>query len=159
MKRLFAILLLVLGPLAQAETLQGYVVAISDGDTLTVLDTTKTQHKVRLTGIDAPEKAQPFGEKSKTNLSRLTFNRDVVVEWNHTDRYGRIIGKVMVEGQDICLQQVKEGMAWWYAKYQSEQTQKDRAAYELAELQAKMYRYGLWKDKNPVPPWEWRGGE
>ena len=153
MQIVLLIFALLTSPLAWADTLRGYVVGITDGDTLTVVDSDKHQFKIRLKGIDAPERNQAFGEKSKTNLSRLAFNKDVEVEWNTKDRYGRIVGKVMVAGQDVCLQQVKEGMAWWYAKYQSEQTQKDRAAYELAESQAKMYRYGLWNDKNPVPPW------
>jgi endonuclease YncB( thermonuclease family) len=106
---------------AHAETLTGYVVAIADGDTLTVLDANHLQHKIRLADIDAPETGQPFGDKSKQNLAALTFNKNVTVEWNKLDRYGRTIGKVMINGIDANLEHVKAGMAWWYHAYAREQ--------------------------------------
>lgn len=79
-----------------ADTLAGNVVGVSDGDTITVLDSDKRQHKIRVAGIDAPEKNQPFGQRSKENLSRLVFAREVDVHWSKRDRYQRIVGKVMV---------------------------------------------------------------
>ena len=82
---------------ANAETLTGYVVGVSDGDTITVLDAQTRQHKIQLQGIDAPEKAQPFGQRSKENLSRFIFNKDVRVKWDKRDRYKRIVGKVWVQ--------------------------------------------------------------
>ena len=73
------------------------MVSVADGDTITVLDASKVQYKIRLSGIDAPEKAQPFGDRSKQNLARMVFNKDVSIEWSKQDRYGRIVGKVMVQ--------------------------------------------------------------
>jgi endonuclease YncB( thermonuclease family) len=116
-------------------------------------------------GIDAPEKAQAFGDRSKTNLSRLVFNKDVRVEWSKRDRYQRIVGKVMVQSPDCptCpptldagLAQISIGMAWWYREYAREQSEEDRGRYEHAEFEAKIRRVGLWGEKNRVPPWEWR---
>lgn len=150
---------------ARAETLTGYVIDITDGDTITVLDSSRKQHKIRLAGIDAPEKAlsekapdtaQPFGEKSKQNLAKLVFNKNVTVDWSKLDRYGRTVGKVMVNGLDANLAQVKAGMAWWYEKYRKEQSPSDQKAYALSEQQARLQRVGLWSDKNPTPPWEFR---
>ena len=150
---------------ANAETLTGYVVGVSDGDTITVLDAQKRQHKIRLQGIDAPEKAQPFGQRSKENLSRLVFNKDVRVEWDKRDRYKRIVGKVWVQPSSCATcpmtldsghAQITVGLAWWYRKYANEQPPQDRGAYEFSEQEAKARRVGLWQDADPIPPWEWR---
>jgi len=150
---------------AYAETLIGVVVGVSDGDTITVLDSERQQHKIRLGGIDAPEKAQPFGQRSKENLSRLVFKKEVAVDWTKRDRYGRIVGKVMVQPSDCpsCPKtldagqaQLSVGMAWWYRKYAKEQPPEDRGRYEFEEQEAKARRVGLWQDPDPVPPWEWR---
>ena len=155
---------------ANAETLNGRVVAISDGDTITVLDAGKVQHKVRLMGIDAPEKKQPFGNRSKQHLSDLIFDKPVSVEYRKHDRYGRIIGKVMVAAPDACpavephcpksldtgLALITVGLAWHYKQYENEQTKEDRERYAFAEEEARAKRAGLWADPRPVPPWEWR---
>lgn len=141
---------------AHAETLTGYVVGVSDGDTITVLDSSRQQHKIRLAGIDAPEKAQAFGDHSKQNLAALTFNKNVTVEWSKLDRYGRTVGKVMVNGIDANLAQIKAGMAWWYEKYRKEQSSVDQQTYAQAEQQARLQRVGMWKDKDQIPPWEFR---
>jgi len=129
---------------------------ISDGDTITVLDGSKRQHKIRLAGIDAPETKQPFGQASKVQLSDLVFGKTVVLDCDKTDRYKREICIVMINGKDANLAQVRAGMAWWYRKYQNEQTAQQRAAYESAEAAAAAGRVGLWRDTGPVPPWEWR---
>jgi endonuclease YncB( thermonuclease family) len=139
-----------------ADAIEGRVVGISDGDTITVLDSSKKQHKIRLAGIDAPEKKQPFGQASKVHLSDLVFGKDVVLDCGKTDRYRREICIVMINGQDANLGQVRAGMAWWYRKYQNEQTAQQRAAYEAAEAAAAAGRVGLWRDAGPVSPWEWR---
>jgi endonuclease YncB( thermonuclease family) len=141
---------------AWAYEVQGKVVAIADGDTITVLDAQRQQHKIRLAGIDAPEKKQAFGQTSKKHLSGRVFNRDVVLECGKTDKYQREICVVMVDGQDANLAQVTAGMAWWYRKYQNEQSAARRASYEAAEAAAAAGRVGLWRDAAPVPPWEWR---
>ena len=140
------------------ETLQGKVVGVSDGDTITVLDSGKTQHKIRLAGIDAPEKTQAFGERSKQHLSDLVFGKTVAVDWNKTDKYGRTIGKVIVNGQDANLSQVQTGLAWHYKQYEKEQLASDRRVYAQAEVDARTRKIGLWHDAAPTPPWDFRHG-
>ena len=88
-----------------------------DGDTLVVLDATKTQHKIRLAGIDCPEHGQPWGTRAKQALSDYVFDRQVTVEWSKLDRYSRIVGKVLDGQQDVNLALVRDGMCWWYRKY------------------------------------------
>jgi endonuclease YncB( thermonuclease family) len=139
-----------------AEILNGRVVGVADGDTVTVLDASRQQHKIRLMGIDAPEKKQAFGNKSKQALSDLVFNKQVSVEFSKTDRYGRTIGKILVDGLDANLEQVKKGMAWHYKQYQKEQSSVDRTAYAKAEELAKAKKLGLWFDPSPTPPWDFR---
>lgn len=98
---------------ASAAQLEGRVVKVSDGDTITVLDSSKTQHRIRLTGIDAPEKKQAFGEKSRLSLAALVAGKNVTVHWDNKDRYNRILGKVITpDGKDANLLQIKNGMAW-----------------------------------------------
>jgi len=143
---------------ARADTLTGYVIGIADGDTITVLDSGRQQHKIRLAGIDAPEKGQPFGDRSKQNLAAMVFNKSVQVEWNKQDRYGRTVGKVMVNGVDANLEQVKAGQAWWYEKYRMEQSPEDQRRYASAEQDARARRVGLWGDSLPVAPWDFRHG-
>ncbi len=111
MKWFASLLLFTLACTANAETITGRVVGVADGDTITVLDADKVQHKIRLSGIDAPEKKQPFGNRSKESLSALAFDKTVNVETSKRDRYGRQIGKVLVNGRDVNLVQVERGMA------------------------------------------------
>ncbi len=151
-------LLCALGALARADVIRGRVVGVADGDTMTVLDASKTQHRVRLQGIDAPESSQAFGTRSKQHLSELVFNKEVSVEWEKRDRYGRVLGKVLVGGRDVCLEQVRAGMAWHYKYYQDEQSPDDRRLYAGAEREARAARRGLWSDPAPVPPWDFRRG-
>jgi len=141
---------------ANADVIVGWVVGIADGDTITVLDDTRTQHKIRLAGIDAPEKKQPFGNRSKESLSDLVFSKTVTVDTDKRDKYGREVGKVLVDGIDANLEQVKRGMAWHYKAYEREQSAIDRKAYAEAENEASASRRGLWEDKSPLPPWEFR---
>jgi endonuclease YncB( thermonuclease family) len=100
---------------AFAATLTGRVVGVHDSGTITVLDTSRQQHKIRLSGIDATELKQGFGSRSKQNLSGVVYNKQVKVEWEKRDRYGRIVGKVTFGGRDAKLEQVRAGMAWWPA--------------------------------------------
>lgn len=152
------VLLMCLALSARAETLTGFVVGIADGDTITVLDARRQQHKIRLAGIDAPEKGQPFGDRSKQNLAAMVFNKSVNVEWDKQDRYGRTVGKVMVNGVDANLEQVKAGQAWWYEQYRREQSPEDQRRYANAEQDARVRRVGLWRDSLPVAPWDFRHG-
>ena len=102
------------------------MVGVSDGDTITVLDDAKTQHKVRLAGIDAPEKGQAFGEQSKQSLSTLVFQKRVEAHCHKKDRYAREVCAVFVSLRDVGLEQIRQGMAWHYKEYQHEQTTQDR---------------------------------
>jgi len=154
--KLFATFLILFSCRLQAATLQGKVVSVADGDTIKVLDATNTQHKIRLQGIDAPEKAQPFGQKSKQSLSQLVYNKQVTVEYQKKDKYGRTLGKVLHNGTDVCLEQIKLGMAWHYKQYKSDQPKEDRETYAQVEQTARVQAVGLWKDKMPNPPWEYR---
>lgn len=144
---------------AGADELQGRVVKVADGDTVTVLDAQRQQHVIRLGGIDAPEKTQAYGQKSKAHLSQAVFAQFVTVAFDKRDRYGRIVGKILVGGQDINLQQVQAGWAWHYKQYQREQSPEDRLVYEEAQRLASEARQGLWQGQGPTrpePPWEYR---
>lgn len=153
--KLLSLVLFLLAFQAQGETLSGRVVAIADGDTLTVL-VGDDQHKIRLSGIDTPERRQPFGQRAKQSLSDLAYGRSVSVDWSKRDRYGRIVGKVLADGDDVNLEQVRRGLAWWYRKYLLEQAPEDRERYAKAEHEARGARRGLWADLEPIPPWDWR---
>lgn len=133
--------------------------AVADGDTVTVLDSSDTQHRIRLEGIDAPESHQAFGSRSKQNLSDLVFGKDITVTYYKTDQYGRLVGKILLEGKDINLEQVKAGMAWHYKEYQREQTPTDRELYDKADDEARATRRGLWIDPDPVEPSQFRREE
>lgn len=139
-----------------SKIIQGKVVSVADGDTITVLDAEKTQHKIRLQGIDAPEKAQAFGAKSKQALYEMVHGKTVQVSFEKSDKYGRILGKVLLDGQDICHQQIKVGLAWHYKKYQNQQPLVDRDAYSASETAAKNEKLGLWSDPRPMAPWDFR---
>lgn len=141
---------------AQAETITGKVVGVTDGDTVTLLDDAKRQHKIRLSGIDAPEKSQAFGQRSKESLSDLVFAKTVDVETDKVDRYGRRVGKIWVNGIDANLEQINRGMAWHYKQYAREQSKADQREYAEAEDEAREGKRGLWKDVDPVAPWEFR---
>lgn len=146
------------------------MVAVSDGDTVTVLDPENHQHRVRLEGIDAPEKSQPFGQRSKESLSSLVYGQWVKVQGSKTDRYGRTVAKLWVASPDSAcrgdascsrsldanLAQLTRGMAWWYRQYAREQSSGDRVRYAEAEVIARRNGVGLWQDREPAPPWEWR---
>jgi endonuclease YncB( thermonuclease family) len=117
LKKLLALALLYISCGLGAATIQGNVVGVADGDTITVIDATNTQYKIRLQGIDAPEKAQAFGQKSKQSLHQLVHSKQVTIEFQKKDKYGRTVGKVIHNGNDVCLEQIKLGMAWHYREY------------------------------------------
>ena len=144
----FLALLLVLVGIAHAE-LTGPVVAILDGDTIDVL-VDRQSVRVRLAQIDAPEKGQPFGARSRQMLAALVFRKVVRVSEAGRDRYGRVIGTVHLGDVDVNAQMVREGMAWVYRQYA-----KDQVLYEL-EKWAKENRLGLWADPGPIAPWDYR---
>ena len=141
-----------------AEPIVGRVVGIADGDTITVLDALKHQHKIRLSGIDAPEGGQAFGQRSKQTLSDCAFGKNATVEGDKTDRYGRAVGRVVVAGVDCNLRQVELGMAWHYVKYANERPATESKMYAAAEVAARAAKRGLWADSHAMPPGEWRAG-
>jgi endonuclease YncB( thermonuclease family) len=163
--RIITILLLIFGAqTANAQTLNGYVVGISDGDTLTLL-VERQQHRIRIAGIDAPEHFQPYGNRSRTNLSKYAFNQDAKAECYKHDIYGRDVCTVWVRPYacrdcgltlDVGLAQITDGLAWWDRNHVDEQSEDDRGRYEGAETMAKLRRFGLWADTKPIPPWMWR---
>ncbi|WP_431257497.1 thermonuclease family protein [Roseateles chitinivorans] len=153
---LVAVLLCGLIVTASAATLRGEVVGLADGDTLTVLDNEHHQHRVRLVGIDAPEKRQAFGERSRQHLSALVFRQEVVVDWKKRDRYGRILGVVRVRSVDVGQAQLRAGLAWHYKAYAREQPAAQRTLYSDEEVDARRARRGLWSEAAPTPPWEFR---
>lgn len=138
--------------LADPQTFTARVVGVHDGDTITVLQGT-TQHKIRLSEVDAPELGQPFGASAKQSLSEMVAGRDVRIVWRSRDRYGRILGDVYRDDRWINHELVEGGMAWQYVRY-------DRSAsLRIAEHFARDNAYGLWADRDPIPPWEWRRTE
>lgn len=145
-------------PLAQAAQHLGdvLVVGVSDGDSITVLDADKKQHKIRLMGIDAPESRQDFGVRSKMALSQKVYGRRVAIHYREKDRFGRIVGKVVFAGRDINLEMVQAGFAWHYTQYAKGQFKGDAPLYEDAQRAAKADRLGLWAHPNAVAPWEFR---
>ena len=157
-------LLLHAGPIL-ADTIAGRVSDVSDGATLTVTDKAGMRHKIRLAAIDAPESRQPYAKESKRHLSDLVSGKEVTVEWRKQDRYGRIVGKLILltppcatctKTLDAGLAQLEAGLAWWDRETRREQTLSDQGYYEYAEFDARNRRIGLWQDPAPIPPWEWR---
>lgn len=153
MRIIIGVLLACLSGAAIAQTITGRVVGVHDGDTATILDASNKEHKIRFGQIDAPELRQDFGQVSKDSLSGLIYGKQVTVEVETVDRYRREVGKVLVNGVDTNLEQVKKGMAWVYRQYAKD------AAYFAAEEAAKAAKLGLWSRPDVIPPWEYRHGK
>ena len=151
MKRFLTLLCLLSALPLLAETLQGLVIKVSDGDTVTILDASKTQHKIRLNWIDAPESKQAFGQKSRQYLDNMIYKKNITVEFEKRDMYGRILGFIVIDGKNVNLEMVKAGMAWHYEYYA-----KNAKEYAEAQREAKKAQKGLWADPNPIPPWDFR---
>ena len=134
----------------------GLVVAISDGDTITLLTEDKQQLKIRLVGIDTPEKKQAFGTKARDHLASRIFKQDVEVDLRKKDQYGRHLGVIYIGGVDINQSMIQDGYAWFYKHYAKEQPKEEAQRYAKAEADARSKQRGLWSDPNPVPPWEFR---
>ena len=136
--------------------IQGKVINVHDGDTVTVLDQFNKKTHIRLQGIDAPELKQDFGSVSQQNLSRMVLGKQVTIVWTKLDKYRRTVGTIMLDGHDVNIEQVKAGLAWHFKKYEDEQAPADRQTYAAAEQQARAGKLGLWQDPNPTPPGDWR---
>lgn len=152
-RRLFLILWFGLGATAHAESFSAKVTTVTDGDDVTVLTASNDQVRVRLEGIDAPERGQDFSNTSRRYLSSLVHGKTVVVETTGRDRYGRILGKVSLDGQDVNLAMVAAGLAWHYKRYS------DDAELAAAEKRARDATLGIWSRPDVIAPWEWRNGQ
>jgi endonuclease YncB( thermonuclease family) len=152
MKKILLLILLLCWPLT-AHAWMAKVVSVTDGDTIKVYNAEQGQVKIRLYGIDTPEKAQPYGKAAGKYLSSLIAGATVDIESVTTDRYGRTVGIVSDSERNINQQMVRAGYAWVYQRY----CDKPFCDYWLAlESEAKTDKLGLWQESNPVPPWEWR---
>lgn len=137
------------GSLCAAE-IQGKVIRVLDGDTIEVLQD-KNPVRIRLANIDAPEKKQPFGRWSTNQLKALLAGQSVTVSYTQTDRYGRVLGRVITaNGTEANRQQVLKGAAWVYDRYNTDNS------LPALQREAQTQKRGLWADSNPVQPWEWR---
>ena len=141
---------------AATSPLHGRVIAVADGDTVTVLDAQQRRHRVRLLGIDAPEQAQPWGAEAGAHLKALVLQHEVQVDFAKTDRHGRLVGTLRLQGQDVNLQLLRAGLAWHHKPYAADQWLLERWRYARDERQAQREQRGLWADPAPVPPWEYR---
>lgn len=139
-----------------AEELTGRVIDVASGDSITLLDTSNTELKVRLSGIDAPEKQQPYGIESKKSLHDLLYGKEVTVNWIKRDYHKRVVGKVMLNKTDINLEQVKRGMAWVFKHFMNDPYSQDQSDYIEAQAEAEKRHLGLWTQNDPIPPWEFR---
>lgn len=137
-----------------AVSFQARVVGVTDGDSITVLDEQNQQHRVRLAEIDAPERGQPWGDRSRQALSALVYGKTVSVQQTDTDRYGRVVARIFADGQDVNRTMVEQGAAWAYRRYLTDET------LIATEARARRQRVGLWSmsDAQTVAPWEWRQG-
>lgn len=126
--------------------------SVADGDTLTIRTERQHTFKIRLYGIDAPERGQPYSNVSADNLKALCAGQTARVEVVDTDRYGRLVGVVYCQDVNVNLDQLTKGLAWAYRQYLSD----DSASYISAETTAKAARKGLWQEPSPIAPWEWR---
>jgi micrococcal nuclease len=152
MKKILLVLLFICFPLT-AHAWMAKVVSVTDGDTIKVYNAEQGQVKVRLYGIDTPEKGQPYGKAAGKHLASLIAGATVEVESVAKDRYGRTVGIVWGSGTNINQEMVKAGYAWVYSRY----CDKPFCEYWLAlESEARQDKKGLWQEPNPVPPWEWR---
>ena len=131
----------------------GKVIKVADGDTITILNSEKKQIKIRLYGIDAPEKAQDFGKISKNYMSELVAGKTIDVTVINIDRYGRSVGRIKIDDKEVAEEMLKEGLAWVYTAYckipECEQWKK-------LETQAKTAKIGLWSNPTAQEPWQWR---
>ena len=138
-------------PACRAQRFPVTVVGISDGDTFTVINRDKLQLKVRIYGIDAPEKGQAFGNRSKQALSSYIAGKEIEIDVQYQDRWGRSVAKAYTpEGEDIALLMLRDGMAWHFKRYDSSRE------YANAEAEARNAGIGLWADANPTAPWDFR---
>lgn len=142
----------------KACILPGKVIRVVDGDTVYVLDSNKKQHNIRLAGIDAPERGQPYNKAATKFLKKMIAGKNVCVEWYKKDRYKRLVGVVFYNNKDINYQMVLNGYAWHFKKFEKEQKPSDRVLYATAQTNSRLSVIGLWQEPDPITPDDWRAG-
>ena len=153
MRRAIALITIIVALAGQAlagDPVEWRVVSVHDGDTITCLDEGNKQHRIRIDGIDAPERGQPFGNVARDRMTTLAKGKTATIHGHGNDRYGRLLATVEIEGDDLGLRLVAEGLAWHYVQFNND------PLLAAAEQKARVARRGLWADAKPVPPWEWR---
>ncbi len=154
---LVAIILLLAGSaLCQDLVIRGRCVGVHDGDSITLLSPAHTQIKIRIAFLDAPELGQPFGYRAKQAMSELVFGKDIAVYPHTIDRYGRTVAIVYVDGLDAGVELIRQGLAWTYTRYLPEASADIQTSYRQAETEAWERQRGLWSERDPIPPWEYR---
>lgn len=156
---LIASLLAALARPALAERVEGWVSWVDDGDSFIMTQDGGRQARVRIAGIDAPERGQPYSRVARTRLVELIKGRRVSVDAYKADIYGRLVGSVRADGRDVGLAQLEVGLAWHDVRHLAEQPADEARRYAEAESAARSARRGLWSWRAPVPPWEWRARE
>ena len=136
--------------------IEGVISRVIDADTVIIKNEKGDKYKVRLLGIDAPETRQHFGKEAKNYLSNIVLGKALIVIGSNEDRYKRLLGKLVLDGEDINLNLVKNGMAWHYKRFKSSQEKKDQILYSNAEKYAKVKKLGLWSKGLQIAPWQWR---
>ena len=144
---------------SQVFIIDGKVVSIDSGDSITVVNRRKIRHKVRLAGIAAPAPSQAFNKEATSYLSGMILGRTVKIVGRRFDDNGLLKGKVLLDGRDMNLEQVVAGFAWHHDEFPAEQSARDRQLYEAAELHARKLKFNLWSETNPTPPWLFREGQ
>jgi len=155
MKHFYLILLTLLINFAESDAslkkeLSGIVIKISDGDTITILDNLNKTYRIRLYGIDCPEKGQDYFQVAKDYLGDLCFQKTVYIQIMHTDQYKRPVAKVYVDSLELNYLLLKEGLAWQYTAYDKSRH------YQKAQEEAKIKKKNIWSLRNPIAPWEFR---
>lgn len=140
----------------EALLAQSRVISVADADTLTLLGRDENEYKIRLQGIDAPERQQAYGARCQEKIAGLLTQQFVDVEAYKRDRYQRLVAKVIWQGQDVALETIRLGCGWHYKAYADEQSWSDQRAYAKAERHARRNKLGLWRDANPEAPWDYR---
>lgn len=141
---------------ANAQLLQGKVVAVSDGDTIKVLDENQRTQTIRLAGIDAPEKNQDFGLHAKHELTELCMHKFLEADVRTTDRYGRTVARVRCDSVDVGTMMLQKGLAWHFTRYAHSQPHQEATEDRQAQDTAKSSGLGLWSQLDPIAPWAWR---
>jgi endonuclease YncB( thermonuclease family) len=150
-----ALLLTFSSPLL-VDILLGRVVHVTDGEAFTMVDAGERERQVRLSGIDAPERGQPYSEASALHLAGLVAGRRILVDYYQKDRHERLVGKVFFNCMDINFVQIQRGFAWHDTEDIFKQSPADMHLYATAAIKARKAATGLWQEPNPVAPWNWR---